>query len=328
MLLIVGFLSYHTRSGGLDMRRATLAAVFVLSAISGLVVVEAVRQQAERAPLEKPVKLADGAWLRQSHDIGKFGSNVGWIEFSDFVVVVDTAFPLGAEEALARIKETTGGKKIRYAIVTHYHADHSFGTGVFAMEGATIVAHENARQQYLAKNVSQYEAKAKTDEAYGRYKAYAPDLTFTDKFIIDDGKRRAEVHFYGQAHTTGCIFTWMPKEKVVYTGDACVNGPFNYMGDSDSASWIEVLTRVQALEPDVVAPGHGAVGKRDLLETQKKYFQELRSQVGELAKAGKTLDEVKKTVDIPMWKKWTGQEKMNEANISHVYGELTRRPEK
>ncbi|HLF94796.1 MAG TPA: MBL fold metallo-hydrolase, partial [Planctomycetota bacterium] len=171
--------------------------------------------QAAKGP-EAPVKVADGVWFQNNTaDIGKYGSNIAWIEFSDYVVVIDTAFPLGAEAAIKNIKETTKGKPIKYAVVTHYHADHSFGSGAFAKEGATIVAHENARREYVERNTANYLKAAEKDPVYAKYGPYAPNVTFTDQFILDDGKRRAEIHYFGQAHTTGCIFTWMPKEKVV-----------------------------------------------------------------------------------------------------------------
>jgi phosphoglycerate dehydrogenase-like enzyme/glyoxylase-like metal-dependent hydrolase (beta-lactamase superfamily II) len=306
------------------MKRAVIRASLLIVLMAG--VYAAAASQAEKAPIEKPVKIADGVWFEQHNNIDKFGSNVSWIEFSDYVVVIDTAFPLGAEEAIRNIKATTNNKPIRYAVVTHYHGDHTLGTGVFAKEGTTIVAHENARKEFLARNVEGYLKTAEKDPVYAKYKPHAPDLTFTDKFILDDGKRRAEIYYFGQAHTTGCIFVFLPKEKIVFTGDACVNGAFNYMGDSDSASWIDVLTQVQTLEPDLVAPAHGAAAKRDLLQTQKQYFIELRAQVAALVRQGKTLDEVKAAVDVPMWKQWTGEKKMSVENISHVYRELTRGP--
>jgi glyoxylase-like metal-dependent hydrolase (beta-lactamase superfamily II) len=297
------------------MKSLILRATVALVLLAG--VYAAALPQAQKEPFEKPVRLADGVYLRESHDIGKNGCNVGWIEFKDFVVVIDTAFPLGAEEALGQIKSSTKGKPIKYAIVTHYHADHSFGTGVFAKEGAMIVAHENARKEYVEKNVENYRKSAEKDPAYA-------NVTFTDKFFIDDGARRVEIHFLGHAHTTGCIWTWLPKEKVLFTGDACVNGPFNYMGDSDSASWIEALTKAQALGAEKIGPGHGAPAGGDLIETQKKYFVELRAQVGKLVMEGKSQDEVKAAVDIPSWKQWTGQQKMSEPNILHVYKELKK----
>ncbi|MBI3856270.1 MAG: MBL fold metallo-hydrolase [Planctomycetes bacterium] len=297
--------------------------------LSMAVVTALAASQAEKTPGAKPLKIGDGIWFEQHNDIGKpswLGSNVAWIEFSDYVAVIDTAFPQGAEEAIRNIKATTNNKPIRYAFLTHYHGDHALGTGAFAKEGTTIVAHENARKEFLARNLEGYLKTAEKDPVYAKYKPTAPSLTFTDKFILDDGNRRAEVYYFGQAHTTGCIFIYLPKEKMVFTGDSCVNGPFNYCGDSDTASWIEVLTQVQSLEPDVVVPAHGAVAKRDLLQTQKQYFIELRAQVAAQIRDGKTLAEAKANVDVPMWRQWTGEKKMSEENISHVYREMTRGP--
>ncbi len=300
------------------MKRAVTALLF----FGGVAALAA--QQAEKPPLEKPVKLAEGVWLRTSNDIGKYGCNVGWIEFRDYVVVVDTAFPLGAEEALGHIKATTRNKPIKYAVVTHYHADHSFGSGVFAKEGATIIAHENARKDYVAKNLENFKKQAERDQSYAKAGPYAPAMTFTDELILDDGERRAEIRFLGHAHTTGCIWTWLPKEKVLFSGDACVNGPYNYMGDADSKSWIEVLTKAQALGAEKIGPGHGPAADGKLLQTQKEYFEELRKQVGALVKQGKSLEEVQKAVDIPAWKSWTGQPKMSASNIEAVFKELQR----
>lgn len=308
------------------MKSAFLRLGLVTLLMAAVAVAAASQGQGGKPPVEAPVQVAPGVWFQQHHDIGAYGSNVAWIEFSDYVAVVDTAFPRGAEEALRHIKATTKGKPIRYAIVTHYHSDHSFGSGAFAREGAAIVAHENARREYLARNVAAYARSAERDPTYAKYPSTAPDVTFTDTFVLDDGRRRAEIYYFGHAHTTGCIFTFLPRERVVFTGDACVNGPFNYLGDSDTASWIDVLTQVEALDPEVVVPGHGPVGRRDLLRTQKQYFVELRAQVARLVAEGKTLDEAKKAVDIPMWKAWTGQTRMSEAHIAHVYGELTRGP--
>lgn len=299
--------------------KRSLAAILFFGVVAAVAA-----QQAGKPPLEKPVKLAEGVWLRTSNDIGKYGSNVGWIEFQDHVVVIDTAFPLGAEEALGQIKATTNNKPIRYAVVTHYHGDHAFGAGVFAKEGATIIAHENARKDYAAKNVEGFRKQAERDPSYAKAGPAAPTLTFSDELILDDGRRRVEIRFLGHAHTTGCIWAWLPKEKVLFSGDACVNGPFNYMGDADSRSWIEVLGKAQALGAEKIGPGHGPAADGSLLQTQKAYFEELRTQVAGLIKQGKSLEEVKKAVDIPAWKAWTGEAKMSASNIEAVFKELQR----
>ena len=51
-------------------------------------------------PDPEPVKVAPGVWFLQSKDVSRLGSNVAWIETDRGVIVVDTAFPAGAERAL------------------------------------------------------------------------------------------------------------------------------------------------------------------------------------------------------------------------------------
>ena len=58
-----------------------------------------------------------------------------------------------------------------------------------------------------------------------------PKQTFTDSpHVITDGTRRVEFRFFGWAHTRGDGFVYLPKERVLCTGDAVVNGPYNYHG--------------------------------------------------------------------------------------------------
>jgi glyoxylase-like metal-dependent hydrolase (beta-lactamase superfamily II) len=80
-------------------------------------------------------------------------------------------------------------------------------------------------------------------------------------------------------HTHGDGFAWLPKERILFSGDAAVNGPYNYMGDGDSGAWIETLARAQKLGAAIVAPGHGPVGDDSVLEAQRQYFVALRAEV-------------------------------------------------
>ena len=85
---------------------------------------------------------------------------------------------------------------------------------------------------------------------------------------------------------------YLPKHKMLCTGDACVNGAYNYMGHSDSASWIRAVERMQQLDVKTVCPGHGPLAARDLLERQKRYFVELRDKVRQGIAAKKNPEEI------------------------------------
>ncbi len=153
-----------------------------------------------------------------------------------------------------------------------------------------------------------------------------PDLIFDEKLVLSDSKQHAELLFLGHAHTPGDAFLYLPRHKILCTGDACTNGAFNFMGHSDSASWIRVLEKAQQLDVKLVCPGHGPIAHKDVLGKQKRYFAELRAQVKKGIDTGKDFDDILKGLDMPWHKEWTGIEantRMPETR--HVFDELTGR---
>jgi glyoxylase-like metal-dependent hydrolase (beta-lactamase superfamily II) len=75
-----------------------------------------------------------------------------------------------------------------------------------------------------------------------------------------------------------------------------VNGPYNYIGDGDTGEWLTVLEKARALDPLVVAPGHGPAGDASLLEDQAAFFRELRRAV-KAASEGRTPEQVQASVE-------------------------------
>src|SRR5438270_446029 len=108
--------------------------------------------------------------------------------------------------------------------------------------------------------------------------------------------------YLGHAHTPGDAVAYLPKHKILCTGDACVNGAFNFMGHSNSASWISCLEKMAQFDVRLVCPGHGPLAGKDVIGRQKRYFQELRTQVKKALDAGKALAEVIASIDMPWYK--------------------------
>ena len=277
-------------------------------------------------PTETTVtQLAPGVWFRKTETKPEFiGCNQGWIIFKDFVLVVDANFPNQAELVIKEIRKTTD-KPIRYVFDTHYHGDHADGNVIFDKLGAVTIASENNRQLFDTKGIAGFQKsqKEKPDE-YGKLDYKKPDLWFPKKLVTDDGTQRVELIHFGHAHTAGDAIAWLPKYGIAFTGDACVNGAFNYTGDSNTESWIGVLTQLQKLPIKTLAPGHGETSTKQLIATQKRYFVELRQAVQQGIDAGLSLEAIKKSINLPWYKKWTGVDaKERTENIEHVYGELT-----
>ncbi|GEM_PF-26524 len=257
------------------------------------------------------------------------GSNNIWIVFEDYVLVFDANFPKEAGDVIEAIKKTTD-KPIRYVLDSHHHGDHAYGNAVFAKAGATVVAQTRCGQLLRINGPKEF---ADAGKGKGGRKDIAdsflkvPDLMFDEKLVFDDGKgQRAEMLFLGHAHTAGDAFLYLPKHKILCTGDACTNGPFNYTGHADVASWIRVLDKAQQLDVKIVCPGHGPLAGKDVLAKQQRYFRELREQVAKGIAAGKEFEDILKDIDMPWHKLWTEIEANTRRDETrHVYDELTGR---
>jgi cyclase len=228
-------------------------------------------------------ELAPGVFFHEG-DLSKGHCNNGWVVFEDYVLVVDANFPSGAHEIIPKIKAQTN-KPIRFAFDTHHHGDHAYGNQVWADNGGVIVAHEGVLSEMRKYETGlfggapgRWEGEAKARQDMKGLKLKPPSLLYRDVMIFDDGTHRVELRHFGVGHTRGDGFAWLPKERILFTGDAAVNGPFNYMGDGDSAAWVATLAGAQKLGATIIAPGHGPVGD-NVLEAQRQYFVALRAEV-------------------------------------------------
>lgn len=250
------------------------------------------------------------------------GSNHAWVVFKDYVVVIDANFPKEAGDVIAAIKKTTS-KPIRYVLDTHHHGDHAYGNAVWAKEGAKIVGHVNCSRLLQTSGPKQWDDAAKSRPDVAESSLKQVDISFDDKYVLEDETQRVEFHYLGHAHTLGDAVAWLPKHKILCTGDACVNGAFNYTGHSNTASWIKVLEKMQAFDAKLIVPGHGAVTGKELLDKQKRYFVELRSEVRKGLDSLKNVEEITDGLQMNWYKDWTGKAaKENKENIQHVYDEL------
>jgi cyclase len=230
-------------------------------------------------------ELAPGVFFHEGDLRGKGHCNNGWVVFDDYVLVIDANFPSGAQQVIQKIKAQTN-KPIRFAFDTHHHGDHAYGNQVWADNGGTIVAHENVLSEMrkyetglFGGKPGRWEESAQQREDVRAARLKPPSLLYRDVMIFDDGTHRVELRYFGAGHTQGDGFAWLPKERILFTGDAAVNGPYNFLGDGNSAAWIETLAAARNLGASIVAPGHGPVGDGGVLEAQRQFFVALRAEV-------------------------------------------------
>ncbi|HVR74641.1 MAG TPA: NAD(P)-dependent oxidoreductase [Planctomycetota bacterium] len=268
------------------------------------------------------VELARGVYFRHG-DLDAHGHcNNGFVIFEEFVLVIDGNFPGGAEACLADIRKVTD-KPVRFAFNTHHHGDHAYGNPVWVKAGAVPVAHEGVVREMARLEPGRWrESMGREDiKATGLDSPIPPRLTFPDRMVIDDGTMRVELLHFGTAHTRGDGFAYLPAEKILFTGDAVVNGPYNFMGDGNTESWLEVIDALRRLDVEIIAPGHGPAGTRNLLDEQHEYIASLRTAIAAALAAGKTPAEITASIEIPeRVKRYVGS--MYAQQVSKVRSEM------
>ncbi len=254
------------------------------------------------------------------------GSNHCWVVFKEYVVVIDANFPKEAGDVLEAIKKTTK-LPVKYVFDTHHHGDHAWGNSVWAKAGATVIGSKECARLLKTSGPAEFEKEQKKLD--GRKDVKDGDLkqvdeAFSETLAIDDGTQRVEFHFLGHAHTPGDAVAYLPKHKIICTGDMCVNGAFNYCGHADTASWVKVLEKAEKFDVKLVVPGHGPVTGKDVLAKQRRWFEELRAEVKKGIADKKELKDITAGIKFEWYEKWTGVEaKTRDENIEHVFKELS-----
>jgi glyoxylase-like metal-dependent hydrolase (beta-lactamase superfamily II) len=272
-------------------------------------------------------RAAEGVYYRQSEDEKKIIATTSWIEFRDFVVVVDANYPWGAGPILSDLRKTTN-KPVRFVLDTHYHADHSYGNGVFAEQGATIISSDDTAADSRTRNTPSWEKNKDTGEFnLKQYRLVHPQLTFHDKLVIDDGERRLELIRVGPAHTRGDVVAWLPKERILFTGDVCTTRAQNNLSDPgmDPDGWVRVLGQLAQMNPAIVVPGHGIQGTVDALNGQRAYLSAMIEQVRRGVAHSETADQIFNAIDWKKYKPWSDEERRNRADITILYDKFKNR---
>jgi glyoxylase-like metal-dependent hydrolase (beta-lactamase superfamily II) len=275
-------------------------------------------------------KVAEGVWVAVAAPAYKVNCNTAIIEDGDGVMVVDThSKPSAARVIVDMLRELTP-KPVRYVVNTHFHWDHWHGNEVYpaAYPGAEIVSNQITREAMVKKGLKRIqdhvrgvpaeiarlreelvsapparrdrlEADLRLARAYlaevTALKPALPTLAFERTMKLYRRDREIHLLHLGRAHTEGDVFVYLPKEKVVVTGDAVI-GWTPFMGDGYPEDWVGTLDRLAQLDFTHIVMGHGEVVGRDWLATFRGYVSDMVAGVRREVGTGATLEEVKQRV--------------------------------
>jgi glyoxylase-like metal-dependent hydrolase (beta-lactamase superfamily II) len=267
--------------------------------------------------------------LRLKHNPS--GTNVTAVKSSIGIVVFDTemSYQIAAQIRKA-IEKNFGDQNIIYVVNTHHHWDHTNGNQTF--RDAMIIGHENCTKgiqnfasgknefakmykegwiDYLKIKLESSELEPEEAEQTRERIRYAtmvydelkegfvptlPNITFSDRLMLDIGDLTLNLMHLGMCHSDSDILIHIPEEKLLIVGDAFNGRSVKYIDENaDIPRWLDVLNGLLKDENTIVyaVSGHGDMMTRQDLLNNRRYIQDLWEGMQEAITEGLSLEAMK-----------------------------------
>ena len=286
-------------------------------------------------PAHRFEKVTEGVYHATATGSVTIGSNGVVIVNDEDVMLVDPGISAAAATTFLADVKTLTNKPVKYVVDTHYHYDHAFGNQVFGPD-VTIIGHDTTRRRLtgqgslkertyltnstaaianrftlLKRQISEakdqneraiYERQLAIHQQYAdeqpKLKVTPPNATLSRDMTLHRGSREIQIRFLGRAHTDGDVVVFLPRERMIATGDMITAG-LSYTGDAFVEEWPATLDAVLALDFDTVLPGHGGVFKgKDHIRNLQAYWRDFYQQATALRKQGVPPEEAAKRIDL------------------------------
>lgn len=286
------------------------------------------------------------------------GAVMVFLVTQDGIVVADPLNPEFSAWLKGELATRFPGKPVRFVLESHYHWDHARGGGMFA-DSAKFIGHQNMPKNLdLPLNqarppgdtddvngdgrMTREEAQTGTRGNFDRFDGNAdgfltreeinadirrPDITFGDRYTLTTGGKRIELIWAKNRHTDDLFDVYFPEERVLFAGDyvwldrLCCNFAFDRR---PITTWIASIKALEALDFDIVINSHWAPGTKADVTRFREYLEDLSSQVQAGIKAGRSLEEIQKTVTLEKYSGYVGYPAQVPAIVQSAYTSLTR----
>jgi glyoxylase-like metal-dependent hydrolase (beta-lactamase superfamily II) len=252
---------------------------------------------------------------------------------------------------------------VRYVLYTHKDWDHASGGVVFA-DTAEFVGHQNmragvalpgghrplpedAQKMDANKNgvVERTEASGAAAQRFDLFDedrsgiltgaelmrgsvndVFLPGTTFTDRHTVTFGGKRVMMIPLGTAHTDDSVVLYFPDERAVFSADVMQIKRLPQSLAPSIGSYIDAMRTITSLDFDHALTGHAVSGtKKDALMTLQ-YFEDLATGVAAGIGAGRSLQEIQKTLTLDNYKDFERWDTHRTVHIAYVYESLKGKP--
>jgi glyoxylase-like metal-dependent hydrolase (beta-lactamase superfamily II) len=237
---------------------------------------------------------------------------------------------------LAAMRDATPAARSMDAVVnTHANGDHCYGNSL--VRDATIIASKAGAEEMdevppalLATILEAAPQMGAAGEFFQRIfgafqfagiEQVKPNRTFEGELRWKVGDKDVHLYEVGPAHTRGDVLVHSVQDRVVFTGDILfIEGtPIMWQGPVDN--WIHACERIEAMDVDVVVPGHGPIVAPAGAAAVREYLAYVRDEARKRFDAGLPVAEAAKDIALGDYGSWGDAERIA-VNVDTLYREF------
>lgn len=276
---------------------------------------------------------AIGATQPATYENSGHNNNLSYIVADDAVVVFNAGGSYLLAEAMhEEIKEVTS-LPVKFVVLENAQGHAILGANYWKSQGAEIIAHKHTAQ-IIAEELSTvvvvedepgiYErARRVLNNKLFKSEIILPDRTFTDKLTLAVKGRTIELLHLGPSHSPDDIQLWLPEESLLISGDFTFNTRLLPILDhTDIKGWIKTWDKLEALNPNIIIPGHGDVTN---LETTRRFTKDylvymIDSITSLIDEGGDLIDAYK--IDQSAFRQWKTFRELSVLNTDQLFRQL------
>ena len=226
-------------------------------------------------------------------------------------------------------------REIDTVVNTHANGDHCYGNAL--VRDARIIASKAGLEEMdevppqliaqLLESADQLgEAGRFFQRIFGRFQfagieQVKANESFEGELELRVGDKPVRLLEVGPAHTRGDVLVHSVADRVVFTGDILfIEGtPIMWAGPVDN--WIRACRSIEAMDVDVVVPGHGPIVAPSGAAAVREYLEYVRDEARQRFDAGLSAADAARDIALGDFASWGDAERIA-VNVETLYREF------
>ncbi len=276
----------------------------------------------------QPTKVDENVWCflgkleAPSKENGGAMSNSCYVKTDKGYVVIDSGPSFKFAQYSYNIMKSKADLPVLKVINTHYHDDHWLGNSFYKDKfGAELIGVELQDKNYKPGDKTRmFQLMPEIMEGTRIVKL---DRHVNNDETLSVGDTKFElIPIEYKAHTPEDIFVFLPKKKVVFSGDLVMNGRITSNRDGSVLGEIKALKKINSLSWSKLVPGHGHDTGKTATDESVEYFTTLKTEILKAIEDGVEAVDINKHVTMEKFKDKAMFNELNSRNVFDGFAEL------